>query len=140
MKTFGLFKKRLKDYGYVFGKTILKEGTYIMRSYKTCQLSCGTKHIALIGEAGGWISPSSAEGLSYAMKSAELLSDALLEGPDDFERLYCKKIGTLKRNIFLKNIKSFFIFHPILRKIAMTSGLNSLKLHNNEKGPASYGK
>jgi flavin-dependent dehydrogenase len=93
---------------------------------KQNQLVSGKKGIALLGEAAGWISPSSAEGLSYAFKSALMLADALRNTPDGFEKRYHYKTRQLRKNIFRKNLKSIFIFNPILRKWIMKTGLQSI--------------
>lgn len=126
---FKLLKKKLSSYGFEFGKTVWREGTFLLRPVKTQQLSTGTKGIALLGEAGGWISPSSAEGLSYAFKSALVLAEALQTTPDGFEKRYDEQMRALRRNIYLKNVKSHFIFNPKLRKAVMRSGLQSMKMH-----------
>lgn len=41
---------------------------------------CGQNNAFLIGEAAGFISASSLEGISYALDSAELLSQILNRG------------------------------------------------------------
>ena len=124
-------KAKLRAYGMNFGKTVFREGTLILRPVKQNQLLTGQKGIALLGEAAGWISPSSAEGLSYAFKSALMLADALRGSPDGFETRYHEKTGQLRRNIFLKNLKAFVIFNPVLRKLVMTTGLQSIKVKSN---------
>jgi geranylgeranyl reductase len=126
---FRLLKKKLRLYGFEFGKTVRREGAVILRPIKTQQLSSSAKGIALLGEAGGWISPSSAEGISYALRSALVLAEALQKTPDGFEKRYDEKMKALRRNIWLKNLKSHFIFNPRLRKAVMQSGLQSMKIH-----------
>ena len=126
---FELLKRKLKENGFQFGKTVLKEGAYILRPLRIQQLSTGTKGIALLGEAAGWISPSSAEGLSYAFRSALILAEALRTTLHNFEKRYYQKTRVLRRNIFIKNLKSHFIFHPRIRKAVIKSGLKSMKLH-----------
>jgi geranylgeranyl reductase len=126
---FNLLKNKLKRRGFEFGETVWREGAFILRPVKTKQLYTGRKGIALLGEAAGWISPSSAEGLSYAFKSALLLAEALRSTPDGFERRYYEKTKELRRNIFVKNLKSHFIFNPTLRKTVMRSNLQSMKMY-----------
>ena len=126
---FELLKKRIRQRGFQFGKTVRREGAPILRPVKTGQLSTGGKGIALLGEAAGWISPSSAEGLSYALKSALILARTLRTTSDGFEKRYYEGTRQLRRNIFLKNLKSHFIFNPNLRKIVMRSGLQSMKMY-----------
>ncbi|MBT8332185.1 MAG: FAD-binding protein [Deltaproteobacteria bacterium] len=127
-KKFALLKTKLKAHGMQFGKTVFREGTLILRPRQQNQLSTGCKGIALLGEAGGWISPSSAEGLSYAFKSALMLAEALQSSPEGFEKRYDQTCRQLRKNIFLKNVKTHFIFRPLLRNIIMRSGLQSLTL------------
>ena len=89
----------------------------------------GGGRIALIGEAAGFISPSSAEGLSYAFKSALALSSALSQGFESWQDFYRKNTANLRRNIILKNLKSPFMYNRILRKIVMKSGLLSIDMN-----------
>ena len=126
---FNLLKSKLKHRGFEFGKTVWREGAFILRPVETRQVSTGKKGIALLGEAAGWISPSSAEGLSYAFKSALFLAEALRTKPDGFEKRYYERTKELRRNIFLKNLKSHFIFNPTLRKSVMRSNLQSMQMY-----------
>ena len=126
---FNLLKRKLRDQGFQFGRTAWREGAYILRPSRIQQLATGTKGIALLGEAAGWISPSSAEGLSYAFRSAVLLAEALRNTPHGFEKRYRQQTRGLRRNIFLKNLKSHFIFNPRLRKAVMRSGLQSMEIY-----------
>jgi geranylgeranyl reductase len=130
---FRLLKKKLRHIGFEFGKTVRREGASLLRPVKTQQLSTGAKGIALLGEAGGWISPSSAEGISYALRSALDLAEALQKTPDGFEKRYDEQMKALQRNIWLKNLKSHFIFNPRLRKAVMRSGLQSMKIHKEKR-------
>jgi flavin-dependent dehydrogenase len=116
-------KTKLRAYGMKFGKTVFREGSLILRPVKQNQLFTGKKGIALLGEAAGWISPSSAEGLSYAFRSALILADALRSTPYNFEKRYHEKTRKIRKNIFLKNLKSIVIFNPLLRKMVMNTGL-----------------
>jgi len=128
---FARLKATLSSYGLPFGKTIFREGTLILRPLKQNQLYTGGKGTALLGEAAGWISPSSAEGISYAFRSALMLADALHSSPDGFEKRYHEKTAKLRKNIFLKNLKSSVIFNPLLRKWIMSSGIQSIRIRKN---------
>jgi flavin-dependent dehydrogenase len=123
---FALLKATLAGYGMKFGRTVFREGGLILRPLKQSQLFSARHGIALLGEAAGWISPSSAEGLSYAFKSALMLADALRSTPDGFEKRYQERSRQLRNNIFFKKLKSIFIFNPVLRKMIMNSGLRSI--------------
>jgi len=126
---FELLKHKLRQYGFEFGRTVCREGAFILRPARTNQLCTGGRGIALLGEAGGWISPSSAEGLSYAFRSAVNLAESLRTTPDGFEKRYAASTRPLRRNIFLKKLKALFIFQPWLRRIVMRSGLQSMQVN-----------
>lgn len=128
---FNLLKSRLRDYGFRFGRTVRRRSAFILRPERTQQIYTGANGIALLGEAAGWISPSSAEGLSYAFKSALVLADVLRKTPDGFEKRYYHKTRKLRRNIIVKNIKSHFIYDPWLRAIVMRIGLNSMTVNKS---------
>jgi geranylgeranyl diphosphate/geranylgeranyl-bacteriochlorophyllide a reductase len=131
---FGLLKDTLRIKGIQFGKTVWRGGAFILRPMKLTQLFTGKGRIAFIGEAAGWISPSSAEGISYAFRSARALAEALFDEPDGFEKRYRKKTWHLRSNIFLKIMKSPFIFNPTLRKAVMKSGLQTVKPYQPQEG------
>ena len=128
---FERFKDRLRAYGVRLGKTIRREGGAILRPSRMSHLATGTKRIALLGEAAAWISPSSAEGFSYAFKSAAILADVLREGPEHFERCFHRKTNTLRANILMKNVKAHFIYDPWLRNIVMRTGIQSMKVERS---------
>jgi flavin-dependent dehydrogenase len=127
---FELLKQRLTDNGMKFGKVVRQEAAFILRPTKLGQLSTGTGSVALLGEAGGWISPSSAEGISYAFRTALTLAEVLKKSPDNFKQRFRRKIAPLKRNILVKNMKSYVIYSGLLRNIVMKSGLQSMGIYN----------
>ncbi|NLF07775.1 MAG: oxidoreductase [Pirellulaceae bacterium] len=124
---FDLLIERLRPFGFRFGQVVRREGTFIMRPTRSDDLSTGARGVALLGEAGGWISPSSAEGFSYAFHSALILSEVIREGIDGFERRYARAMRSLRWNLFLKRCKSRLIFNSALRNIAMRSGFQSIE-------------
>lgn len=128
---FELLKNRLKDNGFHLGKIVRKESAFILRPVSPRQISNGAGGIALIGEAGGFISPSSAEGLSYAFKSAIALADVLNESFNDFERRYRRNTRILRANLLIKNLKSQFIYNPSIRNIVMKTGLQCIRIHKS---------
>jgi len=127
-KRFDLLRGRLKAYGFQFGRTVRREAGIILRPRNSDSICIGGRGVALIGEAAGWISPSSAEGLSYGFRSALMFAEALRPGIDGFERRYEQRARELKRNILLKNLKSHAIFNPSLRKLVMRSGIQTLEV------------
>ena len=127
-KKFNLLKEKLNKYGYELSESKKTKGAFIYRPVKLDQICTGRGRIALIGEAAGWISPSSAEGMSYSMRSALALAQSLESGLEAFGYEYEKKSASLRRNILLKNLKSPFMYNPLVRNIVMKSGLLSMTI------------
>ncbi|MBN1395396.1 MAG: FAD-binding protein [Pirellulales bacterium] len=123
---FESLKQRLARCGFRLGKTVRGEGAFLLRSTRADRPITGGKGVALVGEAGGWISPSSAEGLSYAFHGAMILADVLRQGIEGFEGRYRRAMRTLRWTLTKKRCKSRIIFHPPLRRIAMQTGLGSV--------------
>ncbi|RKD31253.1 oxidoreductase [Thermohalobacter berrensis] len=127
---FQLLKMKLQKREFQFGKRIKREGAFIYRPTSLKALLHGKDNIALVGEAAGSISPSSAEGFSYALKSALYLAQSLESGIDGFLNRYKNKLRKLKANILLKNLKSPAMYNTFLRRLAMKSGIQSIKVEN----------
>jgi geranylgeranyl reductase len=125
---FNLLKEKLKNYGYRFGRSVKKRGAFVQRPVSGRHLCRGGGHLALIGEAAGWISPSSAEGLSYAFKSALNLAGVLWRDLEGFHTRYKKKCASLCRNILLKNLKSPFMYNYHLRNLILRTGIGHVDL------------
>ncbi len=123
-----MLKMRLRDNGLVYGAKIKREGAFIMRPLKMSCIQTGNDYSALVGEAAGFISPSSAEGISYALKSAYYLSQALNEGLEDFQPRYRKQVTELKWNLRLKNLKSPAMYNPVLRGLILKTGIKTTEV------------
>ena len=119
---FETFKKDLLNIGCNLSKPISREGTLILRPdfFHKVSVSCNGK-VYLIGEAGGYISPSSAEGISYALNTAEILSKSIkkYKNYSDIEREFRIKMIKIQIKIFIRNLKSLFINTPLLRYLVM---------------------
>ena len=124
---FNNLKSNLKNYGFEFENRVKKEGALIYRPLNINQIITGSDNIALIGEAAGFISPSSSEGLSYALKSALLLAKSL-ESKENFLTRYKLLSKALNNNIVLKNLKLPFMYNSLIRKIIMKSGVISVDM------------
>lgn len=126
---FKMLKMKLRDRGLTYGKKIMREGAFIYRPRHTSSIITGNKHCALVGEAAGLISPSSAEGISFAMRSAYYLGNALNEGINGFQKDYSKSITKLKRGIYAKNLKCPAMYNRFLRGLVMKSGIQSTQTY-----------
>ncbi len=119
-------KKRLQKRGFSFGPCLKRDGAYISRPGKVGEILHGDGNVALIGEAAGWISPSSAEGLSYCFRSALALSEGIEKDIDTSVAGYRRNTGKLRMNIRWKNIKSFLMYNDITRFLILKSGVLSM--------------
>ena len=90
----------------------------------------GRSRIFLVGEAAGLISPSSAEGLSFALRSGEKLAEAF-EGklPFVIRSKYEKELLSLKLSIALKSLKSPIMYGKTLRGLVFRSKALSMKVN-----------
>ena len=77
------------------------------------------KHIFYVGDAAGQVLPFTYEGIYYAMKSAKILSEVMVEGcdPEVYEkrwnRLYLKKFSLLSR------LEKLFLHHDFMIHVMM---------------------
>lgn len=131
-RKFDLLKSRLGPFGYSLGQCVRREGGFLLRPMTGRQTITRDDDLALIGEAGGWISPSSAEGLSYAMGSAMLAAGALAQGIDGFAARYRQAGAGLRRNLLLKRLKCPLMYSPSLRKAVMRLGIAALPMDGDQ--------
>lgn len=127
-RRFAQLKQKLSAYGYPLELRTRREGAMILRPRKTPRSIVCEPGAALIGEAAGWISPSSAEGFSYAFRSALAAADSLSEGIEGFTSRYVRETADLRRNILVKNLKLPMMYHPWLRSLVMNLGIESVKI------------
>lgn len=126
---FELLKDKLDDLGFKLGCSSSKNGAFINRPRNIGQLNIGNNKVVLMGEASGAISPSSAEGISYALKSSYYLYESLHTEMDGFYGRYKSKMKSIEHNIILKNMKIPAMYNPSLRNVIMKSGINSIHIH-----------
>jgi len=125
-------KQALNHYGFNLGKSIKQESALVLRPTRPGDILTGRGQVLLIGEAAGLISPSSAEGLSYAFTSALYASKSLNEGLVNPAARYHKMARSLSRNISSKSIKSSLIYFAPARRSIMASGLFTMKVENTK--------
>ncbi len=126
-KRFEMLKGKLARMGYRLDARIKTEGAYICRPKSPSHFFAGRDGIALVGEAAGAISPSSAEGISYALKSSLYLAQSLEKGLDGFLDRYRQMAADIRLNLLAKNLKSPAMYNPLLRNLAMKSGMQCIK-------------
>lgn len=128
-KRFNLLKLKIKEHGFDLNNSVRKNGTYLLRPLKRKQICTGIGRVGLIGEAAGFISPSSAEGISYAFKSALTLSKAIFQDIERSLDLYEAHTASLRRNILLKTLKLPFMYNKNLRRLIIKSGVRSIDVY-----------
>ena len=125
---FEIQKQRLSDYGFKFGEILKTEACIVLRPESPFDVCTGKKNAFLIGEAAGLISPSSLEGISFAVNSARILADILNQNKSNADKVYGMKIIPMRIKIFAKVLKCPFMYTPALRKLVMKSGFSSIKI------------
>ena len=126
-------KEKLIKLGIVSKKTFESptrtEACLVCRPKLSGGIALGRDGAFLIGEAAGFISPSSFEGISYAMLSAEALANALnseVSGERVLKK-YKKASLKLKLKIAVKCLKRPFMYNRFLRRLVMKSGITAIK-------------
>lgn len=131
-------KRKLVEHGLVSEKVlaapIRTEACTVLRPRIGQGICLGEAGCFLIGEAAGLISPSSFEGISYALYSGEALADAMNGGSDHRTVLhrYRRKTRGLVRKITLRCLKRPFMYHSLLRAAVLKSGITALHIRKGD--------
>lgn len=120
-------KARLADFGVAMGPVRTREGSWLRRP-RARDLVLGAGHVALVGEAAGFVSPSSAEGISWALRSGEALAEALEPGLHGWAARYREATRGLRRDLILKRLKLPVMYRPWLRALALRSGAGAVRV------------
>ena len=123
-----LQKEKLKKHGYDLSEPIKREGCHLVRPLSSKDVCFGKDSVALIGEASGLVSPTSAEGISYAMLSGDALGRAILEDKENFLELYERNGKPLKKNIDSKMRKYPIMYNQTIRKMVFKLGVGAIEV------------
>ena len=126
-------KEKLEQLGFRFGDPLKTEACLVLRPSSLREFCKGESGIFFIGEAAGFISPSSLEGISSAIYSARDLSRVLNHPYGNLNKRYWNKTLKIRLKLFLKLLKCPFMYHPFLRKLVLKSGLQSIKIDGTTK-------
>ena len=124
---FELLKEKLNKQDFIFGKPLKTEKCLVVYPNRFRDFYTGNENIFLIGEAAGFISASSLEGISYALDSAEILSKILNSGVAKPNKRYYQKTIPLRLKLYSKIIKAKIITTPLWRKLVMKSKIQHIK-------------
>lgn len=121
-------KEKLAEFGFAFGTPLKTEACLLLRPAAPWEFCCGGAGVFLIGEAAGFVSPSSLEGISSALLSARALGEVLNRGGHSPERDYARATRSLRGKLSRKLLKCPAMYQPSLRRLVMRSGVQSLEL------------
>ena len=127
-------KQRLIARGFVSASAFCApqrtEACLVSRPRLLGDILLGRGSAFLVGEAAGLISPSSFEGISYALASSEALAASLSLASSEKEalRLYRRRAAPLCRKVRLRCLKRPFMYHPPLRRLILKTGLCALQM------------
>ena len=116
----------------IFEAPIKTEACLVSRPTLVAGSFFGRGRAFLLGEASGLISPSSFEGISYALASSEALAESFMRGGEDgaIMRRYKRGVAGLCIKVKMRCIKRPFMYNKFLRRAVMKSGITSIKLKN----------
>lgn len=111
-----LFMKKLDENMGVRGRVFRKESAMISRPTSTSDIVLGRGNVLLVGESAGLISPSTGEGISFALRSGHNCAQALNRkfGGDVFGE-YAKLCKPLVEEVGSKVAKSDALSNPVKR-------------------------
>lgn len=139
-------KQRLETMlGCQLGAPVKREACLVSSPRHWSDIVCGIPGVYLIGEAGGFISASSFEGISSAMLCGQYLAEAFAHGTskEDILRRYQHLTRALRLKLWTKTVKRAVLCSPILRYCIMKSGIQSItrsdvyEHQNNQKNTVS---
>lgn len=120
------FLQVLTDAGIPPGVELSRSSAPLARPTSLRQLCPGGDRVLLAGEAAGFISPSSAEGISYALWSGAAAAQALEAGVEDAEVRYRAAVAPLALKVMLKGAKGSAIYAQGTRRAIMRSGVAAI--------------
>jgi flavin-dependent dehydrogenase len=126
-QNFESLKEKLAKQGFIFGEPLKTEKCLVVYPNRFRDFYTGNENIFLIGEAAGFISASSLEGISYALDSAEILSKILNSGVAKPNKRYYQKTMPLRLKLYCKIIKAKILTTPLWRMLIMKSKIQHIK-------------
>ena len=114
--------------GQSLGTPVKTEACLLTSVQSSRDFALGKDGVFLIGEAAGFVSASSFEGISSAFLSGKYLADAFVQGNESGKilKIYRRKTKKLRFKLLGKVLKMRILFSPFLRKLIMQSGVRSI--------------
>jgi geranylgeranyl diphosphate/geranylgeranyl-bacteriochlorophyllide a reductase len=104
------------------GRPATVSGRYLSQPQRWAHLFPGDGHALLAGEAAGLVSPSSGEGISFALESGAAAGRATGHRPDGAAApaaAYRRAFMPLARKVMVKTVKARIIYSPAAREWAL---------------------
>jgi len=127
-RDFEALKEKLRTYGFRLESPLKTEACLVLRPTRPGNYCLGDDNAFLIGEAAGFISPSSLEGISYAIDSGYALSQCLNTLGSAPGREYRKRTRKVRMRLAAKLFKRPFLYCSLSRKLIMKSGLRTVRV------------
>ena len=127
-------KKKLVSLGFVpeklFANPVKTEACQLSLPKIGKGIFVGDGGAFLLGEAAGLISPSSFEGISFALSSGEFLAEIMnsCNEPSKIIKKYKAKTQKLKFKIYRRMARRPFMYGKFLRRLVLKSGALSIKV------------
>lgn len=119
--------ERLREHALVSGPEVSRHAARLSRPRSLRDLVPGADGVLLAGEAAGFVSPSSGEGISYALASARALALALEPGIDGALTRYRLAVAPTAVRVMCKAVKGEAIYGTVTRRAIMRSGLGAIQ-------------
>ena len=134
-ETFEIQKARVEELlGRNFGAPVRTEACLLVCPESPGDFVTGMPGVYLLGEAAGFVSASSFEGISSAIISAKMLADSFETGRDagGIAREYRRRTRALRGRLSLKIVKRALLCSPLWRRLIMKSGVCSIQVEQAE--------
>lgn len=116
-----------RHFGYKIGDRRFTEACPVAWGRASADVFLGSGRVMLIGEAAGLISPSSLEGISFALESGYLLAQSFLASQKRPDAYYQRAVVPLLRKLFVRRAKTTILGNRALRELVIRSGLDQVK-------------
>lgn len=126
-------KQSLMKLGMKLGEPAKTEACLVLRPTGMDSFCCGKDNVFLVGEAAGFISPSSLEGISSAVISATTLARVLNSGTSSPNKAYSSAVRSLRLRLCGKVLKCPFMYSPSLRNLVMKSGIMTIPVKGDDE-------
>jgi len=120
-KKMDLFKNKLREKNGLFIIPNKKESALLTRPKTVDDIVLGNKNVFLVGESAGLISPSTGEGISFALRSGYFCAQAINENFENSFEKYKKLCEPLVKEIEKKIEKANILSDVVKRKDMLNS-------------------